>query len=157
MNWSTFKGDSSARIVFFFFFFFFFFLLLKAVYSKKKEFAPLGSKFFHFRVDPFLEGGWCAGKQMSCHRSYLFWTKWRKVGSVFIYLKKKLIFQKSVWHGSSRGPEPMYIEFQASFQGQISQIFKKSSAEIIWLNRVKINAILLKSGYLRFCAETQAS
>ena len=25
------------------------------VYSKSKEFAPLGSKFFLFRIDPFLE------------------------------------------------------------------------------------------------------
>ena len=25
-------------------------------YTKRKEFAPIGSKFFPFRVDPFLEG-----------------------------------------------------------------------------------------------------
>ena len=30
---------------------------LKSVYSKKKEFAPLWSKFFPFRVDHFSEGG----------------------------------------------------------------------------------------------------
>ena len=29
--------------------------LLKGVYSKRKEFAPKGSKFFPFRVDPFSE------------------------------------------------------------------------------------------------------
>ena len=29
---------------------------LKGVYSKRKEFPPLGSKFFPFRVDPFSEG-----------------------------------------------------------------------------------------------------
>ena len=29
---------------------------IKGVYSKRKEFAPRGSKFFPFRVDPFLEG-----------------------------------------------------------------------------------------------------
>ena len=28
----------------------------KEVYSKRKEFAPTGSKFFPFRVDPFSEG-----------------------------------------------------------------------------------------------------
>ena len=28
----------------------------KGVYSKRKEFAPHGSKFFPFRVDPFSEG-----------------------------------------------------------------------------------------------------
>ena len=37
--------------------------LLKRVYSKRREFAPFGSKFFPFRVDPFEEWGWCAGKQ----------------------------------------------------------------------------------------------
>ena len=31
-------------------------------YSKRKEFAPVGSKFFPFRVDPFSKGAWCAGK-----------------------------------------------------------------------------------------------
>ena len=29
----------------------------KEVYFKRKEFAPNRSKFFPFRVDPFLEGG----------------------------------------------------------------------------------------------------
>ena len=29
--------------------------LLKGVHSKRKEFAPLGSKFFPFRVDHFSE------------------------------------------------------------------------------------------------------
>ena len=33
-------------------------LIRKGVYSKRKEFAPFGSKFFPFRVDPFLEGSW---------------------------------------------------------------------------------------------------
>ena len=28
---------------------------LKGVYSKRKEFAPMGSKFFPFEVDPFVE------------------------------------------------------------------------------------------------------
>ena len=28
----------------------------KGVYSERKEFAPMGSKFFHFRVNPFSEG-----------------------------------------------------------------------------------------------------
>ena len=29
---------------------------LKGIYTKRKEFAPHGSKFFHFRVDPFYWG-----------------------------------------------------------------------------------------------------
>ena len=35
----------------------------KGVYFKRKEFAPLRSKFFPFRVDSFSEGFWCAAKQ----------------------------------------------------------------------------------------------
>ena len=31
-------------------------VFLKEVYSKRKEFAPNGSKFFPFKVDPFSEG-----------------------------------------------------------------------------------------------------
>ena len=30
--------------------------LWKRVYSKRKEFAPTGSKFFSFRIDPFIQG-----------------------------------------------------------------------------------------------------
>ena len=37
--------------------------LLPMIYSKRKEFAPYGSKFFPFRVDPFSEGAWFAWKQ----------------------------------------------------------------------------------------------
>ena len=37
------------------------------VYSKRKEFAPLGSKFFHFIVDPFSET-LCAGQQTGTHK-----------------------------------------------------------------------------------------
>ena len=35
----------------------------KVIYSKRKEFAPKGSKFFPFREDPFSEAIWWAGKQ----------------------------------------------------------------------------------------------
>ena len=37
------------------------------VFSKRKEFAPSGSKFFPFRADSFPEGVWCAGKQKGSH------------------------------------------------------------------------------------------
>ena len=33
------------------------------MYSKRKEFAPIGSKFFPYRVEPFPEGDWSAEKQ----------------------------------------------------------------------------------------------
>ena len=36
--------------------------LLKGVNTKRKEFAPCGSKFFPFRADPFSEWDWWAGK-----------------------------------------------------------------------------------------------
>ena len=29
----------------------------------REELAPLGGKFFPFKVDPFSEGDWCIGKQ----------------------------------------------------------------------------------------------
>ena len=35
----------------------------KEVFSYREELAPLGGKFFPFRVDPFSEGDWCIGKQ----------------------------------------------------------------------------------------------
>ena len=35
----------------------------KRVYSKRKEFASLESKFFPFKAETFSEGTWCAGKQ----------------------------------------------------------------------------------------------
>ena len=35
----------------------------KEVYSKRKEFAPKGSKIFSFKVDNFLEEDWSAEKQ----------------------------------------------------------------------------------------------
>ena len=44
----TFRGNDSVKIDFA--------PSCKGVYSKRKEFAPRGSKFFPFRVDPFLEG-----------------------------------------------------------------------------------------------------
>ena len=36
----------------------------EGVYSKRKEFAPIGSKFFPFRVDQFSGGDWCAERQI---------------------------------------------------------------------------------------------
>ena len=53
-NECTSRGGSSVKMVLP--------LLGKEIYSKWKEFAPSGSKFFPFRVDPFSEGAWCAGK-----------------------------------------------------------------------------------------------
>ena len=35
----------------------------KGAFSKRKEFAPNGSKFFPFRVDSFSEWAWCAENQ----------------------------------------------------------------------------------------------
>ena len=57
----------------------------KWVYSIRKEFAPIGSKFFPYRIDPifigskflpcrvdsFLERAWHSLKQTGSHRSYL--------------------------------------------------------------------------------------
>ena len=45
---------------------------LKGVYSKRKEFAPTGSKVFPFRVDPFSKRNACARKQAESNNSFLF-------------------------------------------------------------------------------------
>ena len=47
---------------------FFFFPFWKGVYSKRKEFAPKGSKFFPFRVEPFSEGDWTSRMQIGSHK-----------------------------------------------------------------------------------------
>ena len=44
---------------------------------KRKEFAPIGSKFIPFRVDTFSEGFCCAVQQTEIHKSCLckVWQK----------------------------------------------------------------------------------
>ena len=61
--------------------------LLKRIYSKRKEFAPHRSKFFHFRVDPFQkrlggEGGGGGGGQKT---GYLPCKIWWKVYQIQMY------------------------------------------------------------------------
>ena len=46
----------------------FLFPIWKRVYSKRKEFAPIGSIFFPSGVDPFWEEAWYAGKQTGSHK-----------------------------------------------------------------------------------------
>ena len=58
--WHTFKRDNSVKFVFTPFW--------KGVHSKRKEFAPRGSKFFPFRVDFFSKRGWIGGKQAGSHK-----------------------------------------------------------------------------------------
>ena len=48
----------------------FLFRSVKGVYSIRKEFAPKGSKFFPYRVDPFSEGVLCGGKQTKISKYY---------------------------------------------------------------------------------------
>ena len=43
-----------------------------------KEFAPRGSKFFPYRIDPFTEGAWHTVKQTRNHNSFLPWRKLKK-------------------------------------------------------------------------------
>ena len=57
----------------------------KRVYSKRKEFAPWGSKFFPFRVDPFLEVTWCPGNETGCHKCCRPFTKWHKIYLLELY------------------------------------------------------------------------
>ena len=63
-SYYAFKGDTFASVAFVPFW--------KGVYSKRKEFAPHGSKFFPFRVVySFSEGDWCEGMQTASHKTYL--------------------------------------------------------------------------------------
>ena len=55
----TFREGNSTKIVL---------THLKRIYSKRKEFAPNGSKFFPFRVDPISKGVWCTEKQTGSHK-----------------------------------------------------------------------------------------
>ena len=51
---------------------------VKTVHSKRKEFAPMGSKFFPFRVDSFLGEALCAEQQTESHKKYLPCKKYSK-------------------------------------------------------------------------------
>ena len=66
INNYTFRGGTFVKIVFI--------PSLKWVYSKRKEFAPSGSKFFPFRVDPISQGDFCAREQRGSHA--VACTKW---------------------------------------------------------------------------------
>ena len=48
----------------------------KRVYSKRKEFAPMGSKFFPFRVDPFSEGRQNNFDRVASPERYQFPSSW---------------------------------------------------------------------------------
>ena len=45
--------------------------ILKGIYSKKIRICSPRIKFFPFRVDPFSEETWCAGRQIGSHKLYL--------------------------------------------------------------------------------------
>ena len=81
---------------------------LRKVYCKRKEFAPLGSKFFHYRVDPFSEGVWCAEKQTGSRKHYLPYTKWRKIIRFIQSLK---------WLFSVTKHLPLQIHYRYCFNG----------------------------------------
>ena len=64
------EGTSSFKIVFAYH--------LKGVYvySKRKEFAPIGSRFFPFRIDISLKAAWYGGKETGSHKSCLLCKWW---------------------------------------------------------------------------------
>ena len=62
-NGYTFMGDNSVKMVLPPF--------RKGVYSKRKESAPFGSKFFLFRVDHFSDGDLCTAKQTGSLKTWL--------------------------------------------------------------------------------------
>ena len=46
--------------------------LQKKVYSRRKEFAPCGSKFFAFRVDPYQKGGILISRELHPLKMFQF-------------------------------------------------------------------------------------
>ena len=57
-----------------------------------KEFVPLGSNFFPFRIDPFSEGDWCTEKQTGRHKSCLPCQKqWKNSNVSRVYVSSSLI------------------------------------------------------------------
>ena len=69
-HWYTFKGDNSVKVVFAPFW--------KGTYSKRKEFAPIGSKFFPFRVDPFQIGTDVQERKQELTKVVSLVKKWQK-------------------------------------------------------------------------------
>ena len=61
----------------------------KGVYSKRKAFAPIGSKCFLFRIDTFLEKVWCVGEPSGSQNSCLLCQNGRKSRSVSSFLNLK--------------------------------------------------------------------
>ena len=53
------------------------------VYSKMKEFAPCGSKFFPFKVDPFSEET-RTGKQTESHKKNVSLLKYGRKSTICI-------------------------------------------------------------------------
>ena len=65
---------------------------LNGIYSKRKEFAPKGSKFFLSRVDLFTEGTCCVGEQIVSHKICLPLKKWQTVYQLYspnVFLARK--------------------------------------------------------------------
>ena len=54
----------------------------KGIFSKRKEFAPNGSKFFPFRVDPFSEENWCIESKEEVKKRLLSLYKLQKMYQV---------------------------------------------------------------------------
>ena len=93
------------------------------VYSKRKEFAPMGSKFFHFKVDPFLEGVLHTGKQTGSHESFLPCQKWWKMYQ--IYPLPMRVFSCIEHHKLSSVDQLKCINVQADLGLSLCSIDKK--------------------------------
>ena len=65
-------------------------LFYKGVCSKMKESAPMGSRFFHFRVDPFSEGAWCEDSKLEVTKVVSLVKKAENLLGIFSHLKMAL-------------------------------------------------------------------
>ena len=73
----------------------------KEVYSKRKEFAPSGGKFFSLRVYSFSEGDWCTGEQIFTFAAFVM----RKEESLQYYPQSKhsSTSTDTLWWEENRG------------------------------------------------------
>ena len=90
------------------------------VYSKRKEFAPCGSKFFPFRVDPFSRGACNVGKQTGSHKSSLPCNKWQKIYHLYLGgLRRNKVNMVLRWFYGPVNTVKVRLSQTVNFPGQV--------------------------------------
>ena len=122
-------------------------LFCKWVHFKRKEFAPIGSKFFPFIVDPFSEGIWYARKKTESHKV------------VFLVKMSSLPFSEGDWctekeNGSRKSCLPCQngINLPNIFSPlkRTSPLPRPQSNSTMELDRFSIDAVCLENAIFMF-------